>query len=55
MIGVNVHRYRSYVNAGHYGLFPGFVPALKSGGFDIVHAHGYRQPQSESARASVPG
>jgi glycosyltransferase involved in cell wall biosynthesis len=44
---VNVHRFRSYVNVGHYGLFPGFVAALKSGGFDIVHAHGYRQPQSE--------
>jgi glycosyltransferase involved in cell wall biosynthesis len=47
MNGVNVHRFRSYINVGHYGLFLGFVPALKSGGFDIVHAHGYRQPQSE--------
>jgi glycosyltransferase involved in cell wall biosynthesis len=45
--GVHVHRYRSYVNLGHYGFFPGFIPALKSGGFDIIHAHGYRQPQSE--------
>jgi glycosyltransferase involved in cell wall biosynthesis len=47
MNGVNVHRFRSYVNVGHYGLFLGFIPALKRGGFDIVHAHGYRQPQSE--------
>ena len=59
MNGVNVHRFRSYVNVGHYGLFPGFIPVLKSGGFDIVHAHGYRQPQSEigsrmSARMNVP-
>jgi glycosyltransferase involved in cell wall biosynthesis len=59
MNGVNVHRFRSYVNVGHYGLFPGFVPALKSGGFDIVHTHGYRQPQSEigsriGARMNVP-
>jgi glycosyltransferase involved in cell wall biosynthesis len=44
---VHVHRFRSYVNVGRYGFFPGFVPALKSEGFDIVHAHGYRQPQSE--------
>jgi glycosyltransferase involved in cell wall biosynthesis len=59
MNGVHVHRLRSYVNVGHYGFFPGFVPALKSGGFDIVHAHGYRQPQSEigsriGARMHVP-
>ena len=57
--GVNVHRFRSYVNVGHYGLFPGFISALKSGGFDVVHAHGYRQPQSEigsrvGARMDVP-
>jgi glycosyltransferase involved in cell wall biosynthesis len=57
--GVSVHRFRSYVNVGHYGFFPGFVPVLKRGGFDIVHAHGYRQPQSElgsrvGARANVP-
>jgi glycosyltransferase involved in cell wall biosynthesis len=45
--GVQVHRYRSYVNIGHYGLFPGFIPALRNGGFDVIHAHGYRQPQSE--------
>jgi glycosyltransferase involved in cell wall biosynthesis len=59
MNGVNVHRFRSYVNVGHYGFFPGFVPALTSGGFDIVHAHGYRQPQSEigsriGAKMNVP-
>jgi glycosyltransferase involved in cell wall biosynthesis len=47
MNGVSVHRFRSYVNVGHYGLFPGFISALKSGGFDIIHTHGYRQPQSE--------
>jgi glycosyltransferase involved in cell wall biosynthesis len=57
--GVHVHRLRSYVNVGHYGLFPGFIPALKKGKFDIIHAHGYRQPQSEiaariGARRSVP-
>jgi hypothetical protein len=47
MNGVHVHHFRSYVNVGHFKCFPGFVPALKSGRFDIVHAHGYRQPQSE--------
>jgi glycosyltransferase involved in cell wall biosynthesis len=57
--GVQVHRLRSYVNVGHYGLFPGFIPALKEGKFDIIHAHGYRQPQSEvaariGARGNVP-
>jgi glycosyltransferase involved in cell wall biosynthesis len=45
--GVNVHRFRSYVNVGHHGLFPGFISPLRKGGFDIIHAHGYRQPQSE--------
>ena len=49
MNGVHVHRLRSYVNVGHHGLFPGFIPALKRGGFDIIHAHGYRQPQSDAA------
>ena len=45
--GVNVHRFRSYLSVGHYGLFPGFISSLRKGGFDIIHAHGYRQPQSE--------
>jgi glycosyltransferase involved in cell wall biosynthesis len=45
--GVNVHRFRSYFNVGHYGLFPGFIWPLRKGGFDIIHSHGYRQPQSE--------
>ena len=57
--GVNVHRFKSYVNVGHYGLFPGFISPLLKGGFDIIHAHGYRQPQSEigariGARLTVP-
>jgi glycosyltransferase involved in cell wall biosynthesis len=57
--GVNVHRFISYVNLGHYGLFPGFISLLRHGGFDIIHAHGYRQPQSEissriGARVNVP-
>jgi glycosyltransferase involved in cell wall biosynthesis len=59
MNGVNVHRFRSYINVGHHGLFPGFGPALKSGGFDVIHSHGYRQPQGEigsriGARMKVP-
>jgi glycosyltransferase involved in cell wall biosynthesis len=57
--GVNVHRFKSYVNIGHYGLFPGFIRPLRKGRFDIIHAHGYRQPQSEIGslighRLSVP-
>jgi len=57
--GVNVHRFKSYVNVGHYGLFPGFISPLREGGFDIIHAHGYRQPQSEigsriGAQLNVP-
>jgi glycosyltransferase involved in cell wall biosynthesis len=57
--GVNVHRFKSYINVGHYGLFPGFIAPLRRGGFDIIHAHGYRQPQSEigsrvGARLNVP-
>ena len=45
--GVNVHRFKGYVNIGHYSLFPGFIPELYKGAFDIIHTHGYRQPQSE--------
>ena len=45
--GVNVHRFKGYVNVGHYSLFPGVIPELYKGGFDIIHTHGYRQPQSE--------
>jgi len=57
--GVNVHRFRSYINGGHYALFPGFIVPLRNGEFDIIHAHGYRQPQSEiggrlGARFNVP-
>jgi glycosyltransferase involved in cell wall biosynthesis len=57
--GVHVHRLRSYVNVGHYGVFPGIIPAVERGGFDVIHAHGYRQPQSEmgsrvGGRLSVP-
>ena len=47
--GVHVHRFRSYINVGHYGVFPGFVSTLRRGGFDVIHTHGYRQPQSEIA------
>jgi glycosyltransferase involved in cell wall biosynthesis len=57
--GVNVHRFKSYFNVGHHGFFPGFISPLRKGGFDIIHAHGYRQPQSEigcrlGARLNVP-
>jgi glycosyltransferase involved in cell wall biosynthesis len=57
--GVNVHRFKSYVTIGHHGLFPGFISPLLKGRFDIIHAHGYRQPQSEistriGARLNVP-
>ena len=57
--GVNVRRFRSYVNVGHFGLFPGFISPLMKERFDIIHAHGYRQPQSEiasriGARLNVP-
>lgn len=41
------NRFKSYVNVGHYGLFPGFIQPLTKCGFDIIHSHGYRQPQSE--------
>lgn len=59
MNGVHVHRLRSYVTVGHYGVFPGIIPALRCGGFDMIHAHGYRQPQSEigsriGGRMNVP-
>jgi len=57
--GVNVHRFKSYLNVGHYGFFPGFISPLMRGGFDVIHAHGYRQPQSEigsrvGARLNIP-
>jgi glycosyltransferase involved in cell wall biosynthesis len=57
--GVHVHRFRSYLNIGHYGFFPGLTGPLTQEGFDIIHCHGYRQPQSEiasrfGARNKVP-
>jgi glycosyltransferase involved in cell wall biosynthesis len=56
---VNVHRFKSYISIGHYALFPGFIAPLRRHGFDIIHAHGYRQPQSEiacrvGARLNIP-
>ena len=55
MNGVHVHRLKSYINVGHYGVFPGFISALKRDGFEIIHAHGYRQPQSEIGSRSALG
>jgi glycosyltransferase involved in cell wall biosynthesis len=57
--GVYVHRFKSYINVGHHGVFPGFIPWLKTERFDIIHSHGYRQPQSEissriGARLATP-
>jgi glycosyltransferase involved in cell wall biosynthesis len=57
--GVNVHRFKSYLNIGHYGFFPGMISPLSRGRFDVIHAHGYRQPQSEmgsrvGTRSNVP-
>jgi glycosyltransferase involved in cell wall biosynthesis len=57
--GVSVHRFRSYINIGHHGFFPGFILPLTRGRFDVIHAHGYRQPQSEisswiGAQRNVP-
>src|SRR5262249_39163418 len=35
------------LDVGHYAFFPGFISPLRKGRFDIIHAHCYRQPQSE--------
>ena len=45
--GVSVHRFATFANVGHYKFFPGFIAPLMTGNFDVIHAHGYRQPQSE--------
>ncbi|SFV16214.1 Glycosyltransferase involved in cell wall bisynthesis [Methylobacterium sp. 174MFSha1.1] len=45
--GVHVFRFRSYASIGHHALFPGILSVLRAGNYDIIHCHGYRQPQSE--------
>lgn len=45
--GVHVSRFRSYGHVGHHAFFPGIVRSLQSGCFDVIHCHGFRQPQSE--------
>jgi glycosyltransferase involved in cell wall biosynthesis len=44
--GVKVRRFRSIVNLGHMSLFPGIIPALFLGAFDIIQMHSIRQPQT---------
>jgi glycosyltransferase involved in cell wall biosynthesis len=44
---VTVRRFRSYMDVGHYKVCPGMIYPLAREGFDIIHTHGYRQPQSE--------
>lgn len=57
--GVVVHRFKCYASAGHHGFFPGFIEPLANGGFDVIHSHGLRQPQSImsawiGARRNIP-
>ena len=60
MNGVNVHRFRSYVNVGHYGLFPGFVPSLKNGGGStsftpmVIGSHRAKSALASVCRLNVP-
>lgn len=45
---VTVHRYRPLVRLGEFGSFwPGFVPELLGGEFDVVHAHAFRHPHAD--------
>jgi glycosyltransferase involved in cell wall biosynthesis len=48
MDGVTVHRYKPLVRLGEFGSFwPGFVPELLGGEFDVVHAHAFRHPHAD--------
>ena len=49
--GVRVRRFLPLLTLGHMSLCPGEVPALWKGGYDLLHAHVYRQPQVGLASA----
>ena len=45
---ISVHRYRPLMRLGEFGsLWPGFVPDVLAGGFDVVHAHSFRHPHTD--------
>lgn len=47
--GVNVFRFKSFINIGFISLFPGISAILKTKKYDIIHVHSYRHPHTEIA------
>lgn len=47
--GVNVYRYKSYLNIGHMSLMPGLILHLLKHKYDVLHYHNYRHPLCDIA------
>lgn len=49
--GVPVHRFPTYSGGLAYSIVPGLIPPLFRQDFDVIHAHGYRNPLTDIAFA----
>lgn len=48
--GIEVFRFKTVARLGQFAAFwPGFLPMLEQGPFDVVHVHSYRHPHAELA------
>jgi len=46
--GLPVHRSRALMSLGQFGkVWPGFLPRLISGGYDVMHSHVFRHPHTD--------
>lgn len=48
--GIEVFRFKTVARLGQFAaVWPGFLPMLAKGPFDVVHVHSYRHPHTELA------
>ena len=46
--GLRVRRFKAVMSLGQFGkVWPGFAPALISGGYDVIHSHVFRHPHTD--------
>ena len=46
--GMDVRRFKPVMSLGDFGkVWPGFAPALISGGYDVIHSHVFRHPHTD--------
>lgn len=51
--GLRVRRFGALVSLGQFGkVWPGFLPSLVSGRYDVIHSHVYRHPHTDMANVA---